>query len=114
MILSLGAATLVGCGGSEPADSSVDPPHVISEKAMENFHTKLKNASYTIYGDSSSGSTTAVHDENMITWFFKEGSPYDNHVCLSVDGESFYAFVDYDLQELAQMLSPLPLTAFIS
>ncbi len=68
-LLALGTGSLAGCG-QEP---SPEPWYVISEKAMNNFLSKIQNEGYTIVGDEQ---TTSVHDQNMITWFFKEGSTY--------------------------------------
>lgn len=93
-LLALGTGALAGCG-QEPTP---EPWYVISEKAMDNFFNKLDAASYTVIGDPVNGLSTAVHDQNMVTWFFKEGSHYYNHVCVTVDYETYYAIID-DKQE---------------
>lgn len=93
-LLALGTGALAGCG-QEPTP---EPWYVISEKAMDNFFNKLDAASYTVIGDPVNGLSTAVHDQNMVTWFFKEGSLYYNHVCVTVDYETYYAIID-DKQE---------------
>ena len=89
-LLTLAAGALAGCGGN----SGQDPWYVLSEKAMTNFFNKLGESSYTVYGDASNGLTTAVHDENTVTWFFKDGSRYLDHFCVTVDYETYYGVID--------------------
>lgn len=112
--------SLVACGGNssssttptsseptpvppepQPPTPPEDPWYVISEKAMDNFLKKIQAGGYTMVGDKQ---TTAVYDQNMVTWFFEQPSPYTDHVCLTVNGETFYAFIDYNLQSLEQMV----------
>ena len=80
-LLALGTGALAGCG-QEPTP---DPWYVISEKAMDNFLSKIQNDGYTIVGDEQ---TTSVHDQNMITWFFKEGSTYTDHAAVTINEET--------------------------
>ena len=89
-LLALGTGALAGCG-EKPTP---DPWYVISEKGMTNFFNKLGESSYTVYGDETNGLTTAVHDENTVTWFFKKGSRYYDHFCVTVDSESYYGIID--------------------
>lgn len=89
-LLALGTGALAGCG-QEPTP---EPWYVLSEKAMTNFFNKLGESSYTVYGDASNGLTTAVHDENTVTWLFKDGSRYLDHFCVTVDNESYYGLID--------------------
>ena len=89
-LLALGTGALAGCG----ENPTPDPWYVISEKAMTNFFNKLGESSYTVYGDATNGLTTAVHDENTVTWFFKDGSRYYDHFCVTVDSESYYGIID--------------------
>ncbi len=105
-MVSLGISVLAGCGSStpkptpdpdptpEPTPEPEDPWYVISEKGMTNFFNKLGESSYTVYGDESNGLTTAVHDENTVTWLFKDGSRYLDHFCVTVDNESYYGLID--------------------
>ena len=120
---TLGIAALTSCGGSDAPSTSgtssqptpeppaptpdPDPWYVVSEKGMTNFFNKLGESSYTVYGDESGGLTTAVHDENTVTWFFKEDSSYVDHFCVTVDYETYYGVIDDktdpDNPKLAQM-----------
>ena len=98
--IALGAMSitgLTGCGNDTPTPEPTptpDPWYVLSEKAMTNFFNKLGESSYTVYGDESGGLTTAVHDENTVTWFFKDGSRYFDHFCVTVDYETYYGVID--------------------
>ena len=97
-LLALGTGALAGCS------KTPDPWYVLSEKAMTNFFDKLGESSYTVYGDELNGLTTAVHDENTVTWFFKEGSRYNDHFCVTVDYESYYGLIDYAKPEGQQLV----------
>jgi len=105
-MFSLGVSALAGCGGSsDPTPSpsptpTPDPWYVISEKAMNSFLNKIQAQGYMMVGGDL---TTAVYDQNMVTWFFKEGTPYDDHFCATVNGESYYGFIDYDLESVAAL-----------
>ena len=105
-ILALSALTLPACNSDMGPDSPepVDPPHVISEKAMASFLGKIQSQGYTMVGVDEA-LTTSVYDANMVTWFYKEGIPYnyDDHFAATIDGETFYGFIDYDLKSLAQI-----------
>lgn len=98
--IALGAMSitgLTGCGNDTPTPQPTptpDPWYVLSEKAMTNFFNKLGESSYTVYGDETNGLTTAVHDENTVTWLFKDGSRYLDHFCVTVDNESYYGLID--------------------
>ena len=89
-LLTLVTGVLAGCG----ENPTPDPWYVLSEKAMTNFFDKLGQSSYTVYGDETNGLTTAVHDENTVTWLFKDGSRYLDHFCVTVDNESYYGLID--------------------
>ena len=96
-ILALGTGALAGCG-QEPTP---DPWYVISEKAMDNFLSKIQNDGYTIVGDEQ---TTSIHDQNMITWFFKEGSTYTDHAAVTINEETYYGFIDYEKNSFEQVV----------
>lgn len=96
-LLALGTGALAGCG-QEPTP---EPWYVISEKAMNNFLSKIQNDGYTIVGDEQ---TTSVHDQNMITWFFKEGSQYTDHAAVTINEETYYGFIDYKKNSFEQVV----------
>ena len=107
--LALGIGALAGCGNNNPTPEpsptpTPDPWYVLSEKAMTNFFDKLNQSSYTVHGDELNGLTTAVHDQNTVTWFFKEGSRYNDHFCVTVDYESYYGLIDYTKPEGQQLV----------
>lgn len=116
-MLSLGIGVLAGCGKSassaseseSTSESQSEPWYAISERAMNNFLNKIQNEGYTIVGDEQ---TTAVRDQNMITWFFKEGSKYSDHSAVTVDGETYYGFIDYKKNSFEQIvfMDKLPAT----
>lgn len=98
---------LAACNGKKPTSSSSsepsDPPHVISEKAMENFLDKIDKESYTIVGIDGI-LTTAYTDQNMITWFYEPGAThYDDHFAVTVNDETFFGYIDNDKQSLEEI-----------
>ena len=95
--VSLGVTTLAGCNKPAPGD----PWYVISERAMNNFLDKIQAGGYYFKGGEL---TTAVHDESLVTWFFDETSSYTDHVCVTVNEETFYALIDDDAHKLANMV----------
>ena len=104
--MSLGIPLLASCGNSDPSGStsgSVVPPHEVSEKAMENFLDKIEKESYTIVGIDGI-LTTSYTDQNMITWFYKPGTPhYDDHFAVTVNDETFFGFIDNDKKSLEEI-----------
>lgn len=95
-MLALGVGALAGCGETP----TPEPPYIISEKAMNNFLTKIQAGNYTMVGGDQ---TTTVKDQTMVTWFFPEGSTYTDHVAITVNQETYYAFIDEDKQSLEEM-----------
>ncbi|MBQ6333875.1 MAG: hypothetical protein IJI46_02240 [Erysipelotrichaceae bacterium] len=65
----------------------------ISEKAMENFVAKLEEGNYTI--DAPEYKKTSVYSKDLVSFDYVE-DVYDDYVIMSLDDESFQAYLKED------------------
>lgn len=84
---------LTACQGKDPNDTSGMSNAEISEKAMENFLSKLEKGNYTM--ETAGYGTANVYSKDLV-WIDYTDEQYNDFAVMSVKGETFQAKIEGD------------------
>ena len=93
ILLAVLCLCLTGCQGNKPSEDPAPEPELtpaeISEKAMDNFLTKIKDGKYTI---ESNFLKINVYSRDLV-WFDYKDEAYNDFAAMSVKNEAFQGFL---------------------